>query len=99
MWDVGQVVCIGGSCEDEVHPMVNSRAERSPYGAFVHRVHWGTLRTVENTGKLIKLGNTANNSAGGGNTGTSNSDVEIIKHLCLRMRVSYFVQLHAVIQV
>lgn len=66
MCDMGQAAFVGG--EDEVNPRVYRRAEWSPYRAFLHRVHRGTLRTVENTGKLIKLGHTANHSVGRENT-------------------------------
>lgn len=48
----------------KVIPSSTGRAERSPYRAFVHRVHWGAFWTVENTGKLIELGNAADHSAG-----------------------------------
>lgn len=40
------------------------RGQRSPYWAFVDRVHGRTLWTVEHTGKLVKLRNAADNSAG-----------------------------------
>lgn len=68
MCDIGQVAFVSGGREDEVDPKVYRRAEWSPYRAFFHRVHRGTLRTVENTGKLIKLGHAANHSAGRENT-------------------------------
>lgn len=62
---MGKAVCLGVGCEDGVHPKVKRRTERSPHRAFIGGVHWGTLRTVENTGELIKLGHTADHSAGG----------------------------------
>lgn len=46
----------------------------SPYGAFVHRVHGRTLRTVEHTGELVKLGHAADHSARGEDTDT--------RHIC-----------------
>lgn len=47
-------------------------SKASPYGAFVHRIHGRTLRTVEHTGELVKLGHAADHSAGGGRTQTHN---------------------------
>lgn len=41
-------------------------SKASPYGAFVYRVHGRTLRTVEHTGELVKLGHAADHSAEGG---------------------------------
>lgn len=42
--------------------------DSSPHGALFHRVHGRTLRTVENTGELVKLGHAANHSAVGEDT-------------------------------
>lgn len=67
MCDIGQVVLAGASYDDDADPEVYRLLVRSPYGAFFLRVHRRTLWTVENTGKLIKLGHTANHSAGQGN--------------------------------
>lgn len=59
----------------KVIPRSTGWAKRSPYRAFVHRAHWGSLRTVENTGKLIKLGNAADYSTGD-ETHRSNMETE-----------------------
>lgn len=56
--------------------VIPCQMERSPNGAFVCGIHRGTLRTVENTGKLIKLRDAADHSTEGGNTGSSSSDAE-----------------------
>lgn len=42
--------------------------DSSPHGALFRRVHGRTLRTVENTGELVKLGHAANHSVVGENT-------------------------------
>lgn len=42
--------------------------DSSPHGALFHRVHGRTLRTVEDTGELVKLGHAANHSAVGEDT-------------------------------
>lgn len=38
---------------------------RSPYGAFVHRVHGGPFGTVEHAGELVELRHAANHSVKG----------------------------------
>lgn len=53
MIDAGRVSRVGGA------------VKRSPYRAFVHRVHGGSPRAVEHAGELVELGNAADHSVGG----------------------------------
>lgn len=92
MVDVGQVACEGGWGAVNVIPSSTGWAERSPYRAFVHRVHWEALWTVENTGKLIELGNTADHSAGN-ETQCSNMETETFVPLYAFYKVLLFLDI------